>query len=510
MSPSLEAASDEKVHHADPEVVSVTQENVYRPEVDTSGVKERRLMWKIDLHTVPWLAFLYFLNSLDRGNIGNAKLYGLETSLNITDKQYLIALTVFFFPYALFELPSNLVLKQLRPSRWLAFIMFVWGMSTTLQGVAHNYGGLVALRVILGLAEAGLYPGIVYYLSCWYKRTELGTRVAFFFTSATIAGAFSGFLAVAIHKMDGIGGKPGWAWVFILEGLFTVCCAVATYFILSDFPDTAKFLSETERVWVIRKLRADMKFSASGEKFKVTYVKQALLDWKTWLAMGIYMGFDGPLFAFSLFTPTIINQLGYTSTAANLLSVPVYVWACIVTVIVGILGDRLGKRAAINLALFTTGLAGYIILIASKNAALSYFAVYLAAASIYPTVPNSVAWVSSNVEGSYKRGAVLAMAIGWGNINGAVSSNIYRAVDEPWYRMGHGIVLAYIAIGWLSSLAYYFLLRRENARREAGERDEVIDGVDNKFAHEENGHFESVEKAREEKGDEWSGFRYSL
>jgi len=509
MSQSFKAPSDEKVH-VDPEVVSVVQETVYRPEVDTSGVNGRKLMWKIDWHTVPWLAFLYFLNSLDRGNIGNAKLYGLESALHITDKQYLIALTVFFFPYALFELPSNMVLKRLRPSRWLAFILFVWGMATTLHGVAHNYGGLVALRVILGLAEAGLYPGIVYYLSCWYKRTELGTRVAVFFTSATIAGAFSGFLAVAIQKMDGIGGKPGWAWIFILEGLFTVCCAVATYFIVSDFPDTAKFLSETERVWVIRKLRADMKFSAGGEKFKVKYVKQSLLDWKTWLAMGIYMGFDGPLFAFSLFTPTIINQLGYTSTAANLLSVPVYVWGCIVTVIVGFLGDRLGKRAAINMVLFTTGLVGYIILIASTSAPLSYFAVYLAIASIYPTVPNSVAWVSSNVEGSYKRGATLAMAIGWGNINGAVSSNIYRAVDKPWYRLGHGIVLAYIAIGWTSSLAFYFLLKRENARREAGERDEVIDGIENKHAREENGHFASVEEAREEKGDEWSGFRYSL
>ena len=154
--------------------------------------------------------------------------------------------------------------------------------------------------------------------------------------------------------MDGIGGKPGWAWIFILEGLFTVVCAILTYFILSDFPDTAKFLSEPERVWVIRKLRADMKFSAGGEKFKGRFVKQSLLDWKTWLAMGIYMGFDGPLFAFSLFTPTIINQLGYTSTAANLLSVPVYVWSCLVTVVVGFLGDRLGKRAFINLYVMTS------------------------------------------------------------------------------------------------------------------------------------------------------------
>ncbi|OSX67374.1 hypothetical protein POSPLADRAFT_1130525 [Postia placenta MAD-698-R-SB12] len=452
-------------------------------------------MRRMDWRTVPWLALLYFLNFLDRGNVGNAKLYGFTTDLHITDTQYLIALTVFFFPYAVFELPSNIVLKRLRPSRWLAFIMFVWGVTMTMHGVIKNYAGLVGLRVLLGLAEAGLYPGIVYYLSCWYKRSELGTRVALFFTSATIAGAFSGFLAVAINKMDGIGGKPGWAWIFIIEGLFTVVCALVTPFILQDFPDTAKFISEPERVWVIRRLQADMKFSAGGESFKWKYVKQSLTDWKTWLA-----SIDGPLFAFSLFTPTIINELGYTSTDANLLSVPVYVWGCIVTVIVGFVGDRYGKRAGINLILFGTGLVGYIILIASTNPALSYFAVYLAVA----------AWVSSNVEGSYKRSATLAMAIGWGNINGAVSSNIYRAVDKPWYRMGHGVVLAYIAIGWLSSLAFYFFLKRENARRDAGERDEVIVGVDNKHADEKNGTYESVEHARMDKGDEWSGFRYSL
>ncbi|KAI1793868.1 MFS general substrate transporter [Ganoderma leucocontextum] len=483
--------------------------NVYRPEVDTSGIDEKKLMRRIDWHVVPWLAVLYLLNFLDRGSIGNARLYHMADDLHITDKQYLIALTVFFFPYSLFEPPSNVALKKLRPSIWLSFIMLVWGIAMALHGVITNYAGLVGLRFLLGLAEAGLYPGVVFYMSCWYQRDELGARVGVFFSSATIAGAFSGLLAAAIAKMDGVGGKPGWAWIFILEGLFTIICAIASFFILSDFPDTAKFLTEMERVWVVRRLQADMKFSAGGESFKMKYVWQALSDWNTWLAMGIYMGFDGPLFAFSLFTPTIINQLGFQATAANLLSVPVYAWACIMTVVVGFWGDRVKCRAWINLGLFGSGLVGYIILICSKNPSLSYFAVYLAASSIYPTI-RKYAWVASNVEGSYKRSAVLGMAIGWGNLNGAVTSNVYRAVDKPWYKLGHGIVLAYIAIGWVCSLAYYVHLRYENARRERGDRDEVIAGAANKHADEKNGQFESVEAARMEKGDQWSGFRYSL
>jgi len=118
--------------------------------------------------------------------------------------------------------------------------------------------------------------------------------------------------------------------------------------------------------------------------------------------------------------------------------------------------------------------------------------------------------VAGNVEGSYKRSVTLGMAIGFGNLNGAVASNVYRAKDAPWYRLGHGIVLAYIAIGWICSLIFIILLRRENTRRDRGERNEVIGGIVNKDATEVNGHYESVEAARRDKGDKWSGFRYAI
>lgn len=226
--------------------------------------------------------------------------------------------------------------------------------------------------------------------------------------------------------------------------------------------------------------------------------------------MAIYMGFDGPLFAFSLFTPSIINELGFTATKANLLSVPVYAWGCLMTLVVGVYADRLNKRCLVNVCLFGVGSAGYIILICSRTPVLSYFAVYLAISAIYPTIPNSVAWVAGNVEGSYKRSVTLGMAIGFGNLNGAVTSNIYRAKDQPWYRLGHGIVLVYIMIGLFSSILYAYFLRLENLRRERGERDEIIEGLDNENAQECNGKYESIEAAKNDKGDDWSGFRYIL
>jgi MFS family permease len=179
--------------------------------------------------------------------------------------------------------------------------------------------------------------------------------------------------------MDGIGGKPGWAWIFILEGLVTVLAGVASFWIIQDFPDTAKFLTEEERTFVIRRLQSDSQHSAAGEAFQLRYLLRAILDWKTWVSMFIFMGVCGPLYAFSLFLPSIISQLGYKSTPANLLTVPVYVNACLFTCAVGLLADRYGRRGWFNIGFMSVGIVGYIILVVSRNAALSYFAVYLAA-----------------------------------------------------------------------------------------------------------------------------------
>lgn len=144
---------------------------------------------------------------------------------------------------------------------------------------------------------------------------------------------------------------------------------------------------------------------------------------------------------------------------------------------------------------------GYIILIVSRSPRLSYFAVYLGVSAIFPTVPNSVAWIATNTEGAYKRSVTLGLAVGFGNINGAVATNIYRAQDKPWYRLGHSIVLGYIAIGFIASAILLVMLRRENARRERGERDEVIEGIENNRGDERNGFYRSVEEAQKEKGD---------
>lgn len=179
--------------------------------------------------------------------------------------------------------------------------------------------------------------------------------------------------------MDGIGGKAGWSWIFILEGLTTVVAGFVSYWIIQDFPNDAKFLTEEERAFVLNRLKNDNQFTIAGETLKWRYVWLSVTDWKTWVGMGAFMGIGGALYAFSLFLPTILSTLGYSPTPANLLSVPVYTVASIFTIAVGYWADRIQSRGWFNIISLTIGAIGYIILIASRNAKLSYFATYLSA-----------------------------------------------------------------------------------------------------------------------------------
>lgn len=144
--------------------------------------------------------------------------------------------------------------------------------------------------------------------------------------------------------MDGVGGKPGWAWIFILEGLLTFIVGLLSFWFVQDFPDEARFLSPDDRRRVIRRLRQDKQSSAEHEQFRFRYLWAALRDWKTYTSMVIYAGCNGSLYAFSLFLPTIVEQLGFTSAKAQLLTVPPYAVAAVCTIGIGWLADRTGWR----------------------------------------------------------------------------------------------------------------------------------------------------------------------
>ncbi|KAF9873975.1 major facilitator superfamily transporter [Colletotrichum karsti] len=372
------------------------------------------------------LTLLYLLAFIDRANIGNARIAGLLDDLHLSEAQYNWTLAIFFISYSVFEPFTNILLKSFQPSVFIPLTMILWGICMTSMGFVTNWSGLMASRWFLGMAEAGLFPGVNYYLSCWYRRSEFGTRAALFFSASALSGSFGGVLAAGIEQMDGIGNLSGWSWIFIVEGVLTVLVGIASVWMVHDFPDEATFLSPDDRARVIRRLRADQQGSAVREDFKALYFWQAMTDWKMWMTMLIYTGCDMPLFAFSLFMPTIVSGLGWevTTVFSQLMTVPPYAAAAVFTVMVGYAADHFRQRGMFNIIVGFIGIIGFSLLIITDNSVIQYIGVILGAMGLYPCVCNTIAWIANNTEGVYKRGVVLGFVIGWGNLIGVPGYNL--------------------------------------------------------------------------------------
>ncbi|KAH9919552.1 MFS general substrate transporter [Fomitopsis serialis] len=439
--------------------------------------QEAKLWRKVDWHILPILTIMYLCSFLDRGNIGNAKLQGLTTQLDLTGNKYNIALTMYFIPYCLFECPANMVLKKLRPSRWLPGITVVWGVIMTLMGLVKTYPQLVGVRVCLGVAEAGLFPGVVWYMSIWYPRHMLQFRVGLFYGAATVAGAFSGVLAYGISFMSGTRGLLGWSWIFILEGIVTVVVGGIAFFVLVDFPDTAKFLSEDERAYLIWRKKYDNSTVGEEEQSELRHLKEVFLDWQVWMQILVYMSIVAPLYGISLFLPSIINGFGYGPAISQLLTVPPYICATIVLIVFAVWSDHTKMRSPFILAGLLMCLVGFSINISDATIGAKYFGTFLCVSGSYAAFPGIVTWLGNNMAGQYKRGIGMAFHIGIGNFSGAIASNIYLSRDAPRYVMGHALELMFVGIGLVALPITVLIYKRINARRDAFQNEMVEKGI---------------------------------
>ncbi|KAI1012768.1 hypothetical protein LB504_008481 [Fusarium proliferatum] len=455
----------------------------------------KRLIRKIDWSIIPFVSLLYLLSFLDRTNIGNARLDTLELDLNMSGIMYNHALAIFFPFYIIAEIPSNMGMKRFRPWIWIPSMMVVWGICCTLMGIVHNYAGLLAARSFLGLAEGGLFPGIAYYITMWYRRHECGFRMAIFFSAATAAGVFGGFLARGIMEMRGLAGLAGWQWIFIIEGLLTVAVALVSFKLMADYPDRAKFITDAERKHIQERLMLDR--SGLAEEFEMKYVWDAFKDWKIWVHMLIATGTFTGVYSYSLFLPTIIRDLGYSSTTAQLMSTPPYLVACFVCVVAGWWADKIQQRGIFMIIFITMAGLGLILLMAVRHSGVRYFGCFLLASGIFPSVPQGIAWNSNNIGGSLKRGVGIAMNVSCGNLGGIVASYLFLKKDAPRYFPGFGTLLGCQVMALLLSVWMAIYLRRENARRDATHKDPSLYTEDEKHAE-------------REKGDNATFFRYTI
>lgn len=219
----------------------------------------------------------------------------MPQELGLTGKQPNIALAVFFIPYILFEVPSNLLLKRLSPHVWLSICVLGFGITELCQGFVQNYSGLLATRFFLGFFEAGVFPGGFYLISFWYKRNEAQKRFTVYFCSVILAAAFGGLLASAIAQLDGVRGLSNWRWIFILEGILTILVGIASFFFVSDFPNDASWVSERELQVVL--LKTQVQDTKSDEKITKRDIIEFFSDFKNYAAAIMYFC-KSPSFSF--------------------------------------------------------------------------------------------------------------------------------------------------------------------------------------------------------------------
>lgn len=462
----------------------------------------KRILWKLDCRILPPLALLWLANFIDRSNIGNARIAGLERDLGLHGNQFNTILAVFYASYIIVELPSNWVIQRVGANRWIPLLVCLWGVVTTLTGLVQNFGGLVAIRMCLGLCEGGLLPGMILYLSTIYKRHELQLRVGIFYASASLSGAFGGLLATAITRMEGVGGLSGWRWIFILEGIATVILSIVSAVFLPANLESAKFLTEEERTFATRRFRMDESMIPADaipverdthekedtiqtlessppkevfathrvEEFEWREVMRGVTDIQTWCTGLAYFGLIVSLYSYSLFLPTIVAGLGYSGGQAQLHTVPPYVPAVVLTVIVAIMSDKLKWRGPFILICLPLAIVGYIVAITAQTNTGRYAAVFLMAAGVYPSAPCILSILPNNSSGHYKKATTTALQLAIANTGGFVATFSYTSDQAPKYIRGHSISLGFLILAWLLVAVNVSYCMWENKARREGRR----------------------------------------
>jgi len=453
------------------------------PEASTfnpNSEEIKKVRWKIDKRLIPLLAAMYLCSFLDRANIGNAKVAGMETNLNLKPGEFNTALSIFYVGYVIGEVPSNMALKRFGPRLWIPIVMFLWGTIMIAMAAVKTAGALYAARFFLGLAESGYAPGPVYVISMWYARNEQAIRVGLFFSASTVAGAFGGLLAYGISHMDGLHGLQGWQCIFIIEGIPTIAVCILAFIYLPDFPATSTFLTPAEQELTIKRLAVDAGPSDESH-FSWVQFRAAFKDWKVHMYMLIALLHGVPFASLGLFIPSIVQGFGYDHIKTQIMTVPIYVVACFAVVSFTYSSDRKKERGYHLALLAFMAMIGYGLLVLTRHSppGVRYVSLMICTSGTYGYVPVMLSWSGVNIGGHTKRGVAIALIISMGQIGSVIGGQLYRDDDAPLYVRGHSISALLMALTTVSVLVFKLLLMRENRRRDRLTPEE--------YAHESNG-----------------------
>ena len=343
---------------------------------------QEKTVKKISRRIIPYLFLLYIFSYLDKVNIGYAALQ-MNAELNISSEVFGIASGIFFIGYFLFEVPSNIALNRFGARIWIARIMITWGIIGTLTAFVQDSIHLYVLRFLLGVCEAGFFPGIILYMTYWFRQKELAKMIALFMTAIAVAFIFGGPISGWVMDHVTVYNMAGWRWMFIVEGVPSIILGIITFFYLTDSPEKAAWLTSEEKEWIINELEIEKQKNAT--QVNVT-MKSALVNAKVWILALIYILFITGGLGIGLWLPQIIKGLSalFTNTEVGLITTIPYIAAVVAMNWWSRRSDRKGERffhSALPLIVFALGVFGMGAI--TDNPILSIFMIVITMAGQY-------------------------------------------------------------------------------------------------------------------------------
>ncbi|KAI6113703.1 MFS general substrate transporter [Pisolithus thermaeus] len=440
------------------------------PEPNRRREVERKLLRKLDLR-VWFLVLVYIMNYMDRNNMAAARLKGLEEDLRLTGQEFNTLISVLFIGYGFMQIPSNIYLNRIRrPSLYLSCCVFLWGIISI--GTGH-FREALASRFFLGFSEAVYYPGVLLMLSRWYKRDELGLRMAYFTGGSSLANAFGSLIASGVLAiMDGKLGYQAWRWLFFCEGGLTCMIAASAFFVVPDFPTTPAFWLTSEERMLAQKRMEEELTGIDHDSIKVVEgsgLTEALTDWKVWW-LAIALAILNIALSYSFFFPTLAATMGFSPTITLLLCAPPWIVALLTSFCVMSHSDRTGDRFWHIVGPVSTGIIGFVMAITSTDTLTRYLSLFFMA-QISVSYIVLLAWVSNSIpESSSRRAVGIAFANTLSSISNIASPYVWPAAWGPSYVNSFLICILTATISLFMLWVYQLHLISLNKEAEMNER----------------------------------------
>ena len=404
----------------------------------------------------------------------------MDTDLNMEGYDYNVIISVFYVSYIVFEIPSNLACKYIGPGWYIPLMTLLFGICSLGTAFVDTVAQAAGVRFLLGIFEAGMLPGIAYYLSRWYRRSELAFRLSLYIVMAPLAGAFGGLLASAILNLDHFGSLDRWRMIFAIEGIITIGLALVAFITLTDRPETAIWLNKEEKELAITRVKSERVGTTEVlDKIDTKKLLRGIFNPITLSTAFVFLLDNITVQGLGFFAPTIVSTIYKDKTVIQrqLYTVPPYVVGAFFTVLFPYISWRVDRRQLFFIASAPLVMVGYSMFLGSPNQTVRYAATFLIASSTFSLGALTNAQVSANVVSDTARSSAIGANVMMGNIGGLVSGWSYLPFDSPDYHIGNGLNLAAASTILIVSTVTLLWMKRDNKRRKEIDVEEKLRGM---------------------------------